>query len=197
MGLSIHYRGRISNPLLLPTLIEEIEDIANIYNWKYVIYERHFPENTYGKPEYNQNVYGISFTPPECETISISFLSNGRMSSSAHLKFFGKTDTTAESEYLYLLSAKTQYAGIMVHQFIIQLFRYLNKKYFADFTMKDEGGFWETNDEAVLKSNFNKYTELLDGLVSSIEIFPVQPGENIVSYLARLMKQISDNKRML
>jgi len=196
MGLSIHYSGKIASPDLLPGLIEEIEDIAKVYSWKYTVYERHFPDNTFGKPEYNQNSYGICFTPHECETISIMFLSNGRMSDDLHLKFFGKTKTRAESEYLYMLSVKTQFAGVMVHQFIIQLFRYLNKKYFTDFTMKDESGFWETNDEAVLKSNFKKYNELIDGLVSAIEFFPVQSGETIETYLERLLKQINDKKKL-
>jgi len=118
------------------------------------------------------------------------------MSSKAYLKFFGKTETTAESEYLYMLSVKTQYAGVVLHQFIIQLFRYLSKKYFADFMMKDESGYWETNDEAVLKSNFKKYNDLIDGFVSAIEIFPLQAGETIETYLERLLKQINDKKKL-
>jgi len=68
MGLSIHYSGKIANPALLPALIEEIEDIAKVYKWEYTVNERQFPENTFGKLDYNQNIYGISFSPPECKT---------------------------------------------------------------------------------------------------------------------------------
>lgn len=75
------------------------------------------------------------------------------MSSDAHLQFWGKTEVQAEHEYLYMLSVKTQYAGIETHQFIIQLFRYLNGKYFADFKMSDETEYWEPNDETLLKVN--------------------------------------------
>jgi len=128
MGLSFHYSGRIANPDLLSELIVEIEDIAKVYRWKYNIYERHFPENSIGKPDYNQDIYGITFTPTNCETISVSFLSNGRLSSPSHLVFWGHTPEQPEREYLYMLSVKTQYAGAELHMFIIQLFHYLNNK---------------------------------------------------------------------
>jgi len=190
MGLSFHYNGSIANPDLLPELIGEIEDIAKIHNWKYFIFDRQFPEDTFGKPEYNQDIYGICFTPPECETIDICFLSNGRMSSISHLKFFGKTEDQDEQTYLYMLSVKTQYAGIELHQFIIHLFRYLDKQYFANFEMYDEGGYWETNDLSLLQSTFKRYTDLINSFASALEYIPAQTGETIESYFKRLMKLI-------
>jgi hypothetical protein len=194
MGLSFHYSGRIANPSSLSDLIEEIEDIAKVHDWKCFVFDRVFPENMIGKPYYNKRIYGICFTPPNCETVDICFLSNGRISSAAHLQFWGKTDEQAEREYLYMLSVKTQYAGIEIHQFLIQLFMYLNVKYFADFTMTDEGEYWETNDLSLLKTNFKRYTELIDGFVSAIESIPIKAGEDVESYFLRLMKEINDKK---
>lgn len=195
MGLSFHYSGSIANPELLPQLIEDIEDIAKVFNWKYNVYERQFSVHLFGKPDYNRNIYGVSFTPHNCETISVSFLSNGRMSDHPHLEFFGKTEKQPESEYLYMLSVKTQYAGVETHKFIIQLFRYLNAKYFADFKMSDEGQYWETNDETLLETTFKTYTVLINSFASAIENYPIQSGENIESYFERLMKQINDLKK--
>lgn len=195
MGLSFHYSGRIARPEKLQDLIEEVEDIAKAYNWKYTVFDRQFPEGTVGKPTYNQNIYGILFTPPECETIFICFLSNGRMSSPVHLEFWGKTDQQEEREYLYRLSVKTQFAGIETHKFIIQLFRYLNGKYFADFKLSDEGEYWETNNDDVLKANFRRYNELLDNFVSAIENHPIRPDEDIEEYFLRVMKSIQENKQ--
>jgi hypothetical protein len=194
MGLSFHYSGRIADPASLADLIEEVEDIAKVHGWKYYVFDRQFPEDTIGKPDYNQRIYGICFTPPECETVDICFLSNGRISSAVHLQIWGKTDDQEEREYLYMLSVKTQYAGIKIHQFLIQLFKYLNAKYFADFTMSDEGEYWETNDLTVLKRNFKRYTELIDGFVSAIESIPIKAGEDVESYFLRLMKEINDKK---
>ena len=196
MGLSFHYSGSIANPDLLPELIDEIQDIARMYNWKYFIFDRQFPEDTIGKPDYNQNIYGICFTPPECETIDICFLSNGRMSSISHLKFFGKTDDQAEQTYLYRLSVKTQYAGIELHQFVIELFRYLNKKYFTDFKMTDEGSYWETNDLALLQTTFKRCTDMIDGFASALEYIPVQNGETIESYFERLLILLHDKRKL-
>jgi hypothetical protein len=196
MGLSFHYSGSIAKPELLPELIDEIQDIVQMYNWKYFVFDRKFPENTFGKLDYNQNIYGICFTPPKCETIDISFLSNGRMSSVSHLKFFGKADDQAEQAYLYMLSVKTQYAGVELHQFVIQLFRYLNKKYFTDFKMTDEGSYWETNNLALLQTTFKRYADLINGFASALEYIPIQTGETIETYFERLLKLLHDKKNL-
>jgi hypothetical protein len=197
MGLSIHYSGSLAKPELLPELIDEIQDIAKVHNWNYFVFDREFPENTFGKPEYHpEDIYGICFTPEKCETIFVCFLSNGHMSGAPQLQFFGKTDDRAESEYLYMLSVKTQYAGVELHQLIIHLFRYLNKKYFTGFKMSDEGSYWETNDEALLKSTFSKYSDLINGFAAAIEKLPIQDGENVETYLERLLKQIQNKKKL-
>jgi hypothetical protein len=85
MGLSIHYSGRFNPSASLKEMIEEVTDIARIYRWKYTIYETHFPK---AEPDgtYNDKVYGITVSPPECEPVFLSFLSNMRMSSVFHLK---------------------------------------------------------------------------------------------------------------
>jgi hypothetical protein len=195
MGLSFHYSGSIANPEFLPQLIDEVRDIATVYNWEYKEYEREFPKDSVGQAEYNQYIYGISFTPPQCETISICFLSNGRMSSHAHLLFYGKTDEQPESDYLYMLSVKTQFASAVLHQSIIQLFRHLNKKYFANFTLSDEGSYWETNDIELLKTNFKRNSDLINGFSSAIEAIPMLPDETIEAYFERLMNLIKPGEK--
>lgn len=194
MGLSFHYSGSLAKQELLTDLIDEVQDISRIYGWKFNIYERQFPDNSFGMPDYNQSIYGISFTPPGCETISICFLSNGRMSSNAHLKFYGKTNEQPEREYLYMLSVKTQYADVATHQFIIQLFRYLNTKYFANFTFIDDGRYWETNDFEILKVNFKKNADLISGFSSALECIPMEKGETIENYFTRLLNFIQKRK---
>jgi hypothetical protein len=190
MGLSIHYSGCLTEPEFLPSLIDEIEDIVKVFGWRYHIFKRKFPEGAFGLQEYNKHIYGISFTPAKCETIPVCFLSNGRLSDTAHLEFFGKTDSQPENKYLYMLSVKTQYGGIEIHQFIIKFFRYLSKKYFSQFKFTDEGGYWESNDIEILKINFEKYQQLTDNFAGAIEKFPIQCDESIESYFERLMNQL-------
>lgn len=197
MGLSLHYSGRFGNPELLQQMIEEVEDIAGIYKWKYTTLNTKFPAGSFKKKLHDNKVYGISFTPPDCETVSICFLSNGRMSCSSLLQFYGNSTDKTSREYLYMVSVKTQFAGWQTHLFIIELFKYLSKKYFAEFNMNDEGQYWETNDEEILKQNFSRYDKLLDSVCTAFESFPVKDGETMEKYIERMMgfvnKKLSDD----
>src|SRR5690625_2262803 len=162
MGLSIHYSGYLKKANLLPELIREVKDVAEIYEWKYQIFDTVFPDEQFQKEVDFDNLYGISFRPPDSETISLVFLSNGRMVCPASVSFFKKDVTDYEESWIYTTSVKTQYAGVRVHQVIILFFRYLNDKYFRDFEMMDESYYWETNDEAKMIEQFNTLNALID-----------------------------------
>jgi hypothetical protein len=196
MGLSFHYSGSIARPELLPELIDEVLDITKIYGWKYSIYQTSFPNNSLsGVNEYNDEIFGVSFTPPECETINICFLSNGRMSSLSHLKFFGKSTDQTESPFLYLISVKTQFSGPLIHAIIVQIFRHLNKRYFSDFKFSDEGQYWETDNEEILKNNFAKYDALMDNFTLGLETLPMKKDESFEDYFLRLLELIEKQKK--
>lgn len=159
MGLGIHYSGRFNPDASLLKMAEEIADIVTVFEWPYHLYKKHFPNNKFDNT-YNNEIYGISFTPTDSETISLCFLSNGRMSRGARLMYFGITSENPNEEMLYTLSAKTQFAGIRIHIFIIKPLKYLSKKYFIDFTLSDEGKYWETGDEKLLAKIFSTYNSL-------------------------------------
>jgi hypothetical protein len=195
MGLSIHYSGSFSAEASLQAMIEEVKDIAEIHKWRYFAFDDEFPADSLGKVAYNQDIYGICFTPPECETVWLSFLSNGKMSSPSHLQFFGNSTIREEQEYLYMLSVKTQYAGIEIHKLIIHLFKYLNGKYLRDFTLSDEGEYWETGDEKLLQDTFKRYTALIEGFAASIENYPLKSGESFEAYFERLLKQVQEKNK--
>ena len=133
MGLCIYDSGRIKDADSLPHLIDEVKDIANIHGWELDINECSFPNNTFDNQENLGSIYGISFTPPECEIISLTFLSNGVMVCPTRVLFFGNSKNETERNYIYQLFAKTQYAGMAIHAVIINLFRYLCNKYLVDF----------------------------------------------------------------
>lgn len=197
MGLSLHYNGRFGNPESLQEMIEEVEDIVSIYNWKYIIRHTKFPDGSFKNKAHDNKVYGISFTPPDCETVSLCFLSNGRMSCSSLLKFYGNSTDKTSQEYLYMVSVKTQFAGWQTHLFIVELLKYLSKKYFSELNFDDEGHYWETNEEEILKQNFNRYNKLLDNVSTAFETFPVNKGETMDKYIERMMtfvnKKFSDD----
>jgi len=195
MGLSFHYSGRISRPDLLPELIEEVSDIARIYGWKSIVYETAFPNNCLSElSEYSDELFGICIIPPRCEPVDFCFLSNGRMSSPSHLKFFGKSGDQDESRYLYCISVKTQFSSPFIHATIIQIFKHLNERYFSDLKFSDEGQYWETGNEEILKANFRKYDALLDMVELGLQTIPIQANESIEDYFSKLLEMINRRK---
>jgi hypothetical protein len=190
MGLSIHYSGRFNIETSLNDLIEEVKDFAEVNQWGYAILNTSFSEDLLGKENYTDEVYGIVFTPPKCETVSFTFLSNGRMCSVAGLRCFGNSEKEDSKRYLYMLSTKTQYAGIEIHKTIIHLFKYLAATYLLDFTLSDEGQYWETADEKILKKTFKTYTGLIESFKDSLDIFPPNKNESLSDYMLRMAEKI-------
>lgn len=100
MGLSIHYRGKFNTTASLTKMIDEIKDIAKTLQWSFTFFETEFPEKSFETENYNDKVYGICFSPPECEPVFFSFLSNGKMSSFINLEFYGNSNDKTYQDYL-------------------------------------------------------------------------------------------------
>ena len=196
MGISIHYRGKFNKNAALTDLITEVKEIADTFKWNCKVYQKVFPVNASENQSHDGEIYGISFTPPECETISICFLSNYKMSSHAHLKFYGHPENLSESDFLYMLSAKTQFAGTTIHKTIIELFRYLYKRnYFSKFELVDEGDYWETGNERLLEQKFKENGDLIDNFIIAVETIPIKQGEPFENYFERIMKMIDHRNK--
>lgn len=186
MGLSIHYSGSFNPSASLLDMVNEVADIAEIYQWPFRIYNSTFDS----KNSRAENNYGISFTPPGSETISLCFLSDYRMRSSARVKFFGKKSGNYKEDILYSISVITQFAGKQVHMLIIKLFKYLSEKYFSDFQLSDESQYWVTWDEMIAEKNFKRYDDLLNKVTHAFENFPINDKETIEAYFERVLKWV-------
>lgn len=192
MGVTIYYHGRIKNKALLPELIAEVEDIAQSMDWNHNVYATEFPEECTDGESYDGELYGITFSPPNCEPVWITFLSNGRMAGPLFLAFRSDENPKGESDYLYDLFTKTQFAGVDIHKSVVELFRYLNAKgYLAEFSVTDEGEYWETGDEALLEANLGRISKAIDDLSLALEVVPPEEGEELENYFVRLMKLIN------
>jgi hypothetical protein len=93
-----------------------------------------------------------------------------------------------DRQYLYMLSVKTQYAGMEIHILIIRILKYISKKYFQYLSVDDEGMYWGTSDENILKDKFNQYTALINSVSNAMQSIPIQPGENLEDYFKRILK---------
>jgi hypothetical protein len=182
MGLSFHYKGALKKSQLLKPMVEEVVDIAKANQWPHHVFEEHFPDNSFTSNSANNTLYGISFTPPKCETVCLTFLADGKMGS-----FFDLNQPLSEKEnedrYVFV---KTQFAGPKVHILLINLFDYLSKKYFENFDMYDEGNYWETKNEQLLEETFAKYTNLIEGFDSLLSTIPMEENETMEGYLLRI-----------
>lgn len=194
MGLTIFYSGRFNPESSLNEMIEEVKDICEVQKWKYYIFNREFPALPF-PDDYDGEIYGICFSPPGSETVSLEFLSNGRLSSCALLQLWGDSDDKERKNFIYSPFTKTQFAGYEIHALIVEIFRYISKKYLLDFKMTDEGYYWETNDLEVLKERFRLYESLLDNFCLGLQSMPVKKGENMEEYLLRVMEAVQKMRK--
>ena len=192
MGLTIHYNGKLKNANDLKSLIDDVKDVAIAEKWDYFVFEDQFENNSFSEIIDRENIYGIMITPPKSEPFSMSFLSNGRMSSILNFNVM-QLGNDINEELLYAVFTKTQYSGYENHKKLILLLNFISKRYLEDFECKDDGYYWESRDEDLLKKTFEKYTNLIDGFTSSIEMIPMNEGENLKDYLIRLASITNKN----
>jgi len=162
MGLSFHYSGSFRKKASLLQMIEEVKDIAEINRWNYTVFNTEFPSGQFGKKNFDDEFYGITFSPPESEPVWLCFLSNGKLCSPVNVRLVGDSADARQRKYLYTLSTKTQHAGFHAHIQIIDLLKYLKEKYFEDLKVSDEGKYWETGDVKLLQEIFKRYNDALE-----------------------------------
>lgn len=185
MGLTIHYSGKLKNASELKSLIDDLKDVAKAENWDYFVFEEQFKNDAFSEIIDMENLFGMMISPPKCDPFCISFLSNGRMSGIINFNVM-QNEGKINEDLIYAVFTKTQYSGYENHKKLILLLDYISKKYLEEFECIDEGYYWETRDEELLKSTFENYTNLIDSFTSSIEMIPMNEGENLEDYLVRM-----------
>jgi hypothetical protein len=182
MGLTIHYSARLKDRALLPDFINEVEDICRTMGWEAEKVDEiiKMKEDVSFNPPLvdNKNIQlqGIYFNPPECESVILTFLSSGWTSSPFHLKV-AKRYEGIESfpifkkmpKLVYTMHTKTQRGGADIHIAIVKLLKYLEKKYFSEMHVSDEGNYWETMDKSILQERFENYTQLINSVKGALE----------------------------
>lgn len=177
MGLSIHYYGQIRQYERIDELITEVADTCQSLGWTSQIIREPNPDK----------LNGICFAPKDSEPVFLTFLPGGRICSPVNLMCRDIYEENGQaSELLYTISTKTQYAGFDAHIAVIKLLRYLKEKYFSVFEMTDEGMYWETNDENVLKSQFDKYNFIVNSFADALSEMKKIPGESPTSLADRI-----------
>lgn len=187
MGLSFYYTGSLRKDASVDDLIDEVKDICEILKWKYTILDIGFPEVELIDGRVDGNLYGICFSPKKCEPIFLCFLSNRKLCSPVNLDDF-KQPIEQVPEDAYLIFTKTQFAGPDAHMAVIHVLKHISNKYLEDFNLSDEGHYWETGDENLLRDTFKRYTFLIDSFANAFDNIPINPEETIENYIKRIFE---------
>lgn len=186
MGMSIHYSGYLKERTLLPALAEEIKDICESLGWEY-----HYFEAAEG-----DELEGIYFAPADCEPLFLTFTPEGRLLSPiSQLTRDMLAQNGLRPELIYTISCKTQQAGMHTHIALIRLFRYLSNKYFREFVMDDEGGFWESDEQEVLQRKFMQCENAIKALTDVLADLRSQPLDAPDSLAWRIEQLLRERRK--
>jgi len=216
MGLSFHYRGKLTSAETLPNLVDEVEDICKVLNWKCSIFETRYPNNNFVSP-INDKDFGISFSAPDCEPVSLVFDSEGKIYAPWLKEIFNKhrsgdvkvitvklnlDDENPEPkiseesqdfdplQIMHTISVKTQFGGPDAHVQLVELLRYLSEKYLSDFHMKDESDYWNTRNAGKLYEKMNKINLFIDSFQDMIVNQKIKDPNDFISFLKQISMQV-------
>lgn len=221
MGLSFHYKGRLTSASELNTFVEEVEDICKVFDWKFSVLNTEYPNDKFVSP-LNEDDYGVIFTPDECEPVTLIFDSEGRIYNPWMKDLIAKHDEgqvkvitvqlnldeeelnpifTEDSEdfdpldMVYTVSVKTQFTTAEQHVKIIELLRYISGKYFSDFEMIDESGYWTSKNPEKLDAKLNKVTEFIDRFEDMVSSEVIKSPEDFLKFIKKLSQEIKDKEK--
>ncbi|MBI2899125.1 MAG: hypothetical protein HYY17_03005 [Planctomycetes bacterium] len=172
MGITIHFQGRLRDRADVGRLVEEVADIARTLHWR--------------RRTVDGDLKGIRFHPhPDCEPVALLFDSGGRL----------RNPLLAGTDESGVCFVKTQFAPVEVHIAIVKLFRHLKKRYFSEFTVTDEGDYWESGDRRVLEEKIAFLAEKIEEVGRRIAGVRTEPGdsaEDLVERIERCLSEMDD-----
>lgn len=202
MGLTIHYKGALTDKRAIGRFIDEVEDIAKSMEWPYSILDQDWsrpPDITVSHHlpgrislEGHAGLKGISFSPhPQCETVSLFFNASCFLTSPWGVAISAEEGYPAMADWQ---SVKTQFAGPEIHVVIVRLLRYLQGKYLHDLEVQDEGGYWENGDFEALKAKIAKIDLTLNQLDERLSTMKTSGEDDIIERIERVLRDMRRNQ---
>jgi len=94
-------------------------------------------------------------------------------------------------EFTWFNHIKTQFAPVEIHIAVIKLLKYIQKKYISNLDVYDEGDYWQTGDEKILKGKIdflNGAISQLSEVLNSIEFEKDSSTESIADKIEEVLK---------
>jgi hypothetical protein len=175
MGITIHYRGQLKSPKLIEQVCLKLKEIAKLMEWEYTLLDEDFNKPKTAKLKHRDDGLSITGHLPlkgiqlkihkECDPFSILFNKNGVLQDIVQMT----TDNSENDEETSYIHVKTQYAPLEMHIAIIQLLKYLNEYYFDSLEVIDEGEYWKTENEDLLKQKMKYLSEKMEAVSQALE----------------------------
>ncbi len=209
MGVSLHYKGKIKSIDMIPAMVAEVEDICKINNWSFEVFEKEAfrplaekehildaflsdeVDDELKKPDIG--LRGITFRPhEEAENISLLFDKEGILKS-VLIMLFPEIQGHLKMPWSF---TKTQFAGVEAHIKTVKLLVYLKGKYFKNFSIRDDGGYYPDEDVETLEKRMGFIDNAIETLNDIFENanFEGNPDEvmgRIQDAISQSFKEIS------
>ena len=197
MGITIHYRGKMENIAHFPSLKDELIDIAKIMDWQW----HELDEDLFkpagarlvvkdGQAEISGHLplKGLSIKlHADCESFDLYFDKDGNLS--APLLFIMVNEGSIKEEEAFL-SVKTQFAPAEVHIAVVNLLRFLKKRYIPNLEVHDEGGYWETSDKEKLIEKMKFLDEKMDLVAKALSEIQIENARDLsLEELAKIIEE--------
>jgi hypothetical protein len=213
MALSFHYKGSLKEASLLSDLIFEIEDICETLQWKVTIFENTFPDNQFTK-EKNDKDYGIIMIPPLCDPVSFVFDSTGKICNPMMKDILSKEGGPKEikvitvqlnlndenpepvisendkdfnlDDIIHQVSVKNFSKNSSDYVHLLELIRYLSKKFLKEFSLTDEFGYWNSGDIQKLAKKMDSAQWIMDSFQQKLSEKSFSNPEEFIDFLKQL-----------
>ena len=170
MGVTIHFEGRLRNAEAYDAVVNTAKHFATDLGWEYEPIEENVTKLKRVKNEedwdYEGPVKGLVLQPHQ---------------NSEPLRFEFDSD-------LYLQEyTKTQFAPLETHIAIVQLLKII-EPYFEKLEVFDEGEYFKTQDQSILKKHIDRCFEVLDEYLDQGDKYegPVRlPSKRIVDVIEK------------
>ncbi|MBK7129501.1 MAG: hypothetical protein IPH66_09080 [Crocinitomicaceae bacterium] len=169
MGISIHYKGEFNDATKLAEFVNEVADISEVNKWKFKKFSHTFEQGTFTAFSPSSDIYGIVFSPADCEPVMLTFTCDGRMCNPWYFEMVRDSHDPEQYEAMRMLSTKTHYAGFETHCRVVDLLKYISAKYFNNFKVIDETSYYETSDAIKGKQAFDASDTLISTMAKKLQ----------------------------
>lgn len=185
MGVTIHYKGKLDCVENIDSFCEEMEDIAKSMGWKYSVFD--FNEKD------REPLKGLIIGPHQkSEPLPFMVDKKGFLRNPFMLEI-----SKGDDEYTWFNHIKTQFAPVEIHVAVIKLLKYIQQKYISNLDVYDEGDYWQTGDQTLLKRKINFLNSVMDqfeDVLNSVKFEENETAESVADKIEEILKKTKFRK---